>query len=241
MNSEVAMFLSDLECGRIKIVYKDDVWKLNYEAFRKINSIFKADKRVTKIENLTKWNDKVDMQNNIDDQELLGKNTRFVPGSWIRKGAYIGENCVIMSNTFINVGSYIDDGSMIDSGVTIGSCARIGKNCHISSNAVIAGILEPSNAMPVIIEDNVFIGAQCLIAEGIVIPEGCVLGAGTKITASTKIFDRSGNELKTIKPYSVIIPGAYAINHISLACVVVIKQVDKKTKEKTAINEILRG
>ncbi|QEK38659.1 2,3,4,5-tetrahydropyridine-2,6-dicarboxylate N-succinyltransferase [Candidatus Cytomitobacter primus] len=236
-------FLSELESGNTRIVRKNQgKWELNQPAFSKINEIFKSDKKISKIDGLVKWADKIDMQSNLlHDQDLLNKDFRLVPGSWVRRGAYIGPKSVIMTNSFVNIGAHIGDETMVDSGVTIGSCAYIGAQCHISSNVIIAGVLEPSQHMPVIIEDNVFIGAQSLIAEGVVVPEGCVIGAGTKLTSSTKIFDVDGDEINEIEPYSVIIPGTYSkTSKISFSCAVVIKKVDKNTKSKTNINELLR-
>ncbi len=238
----ISDLLNALENGSLQIVEKKSGnWELNHEIFKKINSIFSAEKQVTEIDGLVKWADKVPLKSNeLSDEELLSKTYRLVPGSWVRCGSYIGEKVVVMTNSFVNVGAYIDDGSMIDSGVTIGSCARIGRNCHVSSNVVIAGVLEPSAHYPVIIEDSVFVGAQSLIAEGVLIPEGCVIGAGVKITSSTKIFDSEGNIIEKLEPYSVVIPGSYARGNVFVDCAIVIKKVDEKTRFKTSINELLR-
>ncbi len=235
-------FLESLESGNEKIIEKKNgEWKLNKDLFGRINEIFTVNKKIYEIQNVVKWADKVDLKSNsLTNDQLINKSFRLVPGSWVRRGSYIGDKVVIMSNAFVNIGSYINEGSMIDSGVTIGSCAYIGKNCHISSNVVIAGVLEPSQYNPVIIEDNVFIGAQSLIAEGMIIPEGCVIGSGTKITSSTKIFNENGDIIERLEPYSVIVPGSYSRGAISLQCAVVIKKVDNITRSKTNINELLR-
>ena len=169
---------------------------------------------------------------------------RVVPGAIVRHSAYIAPGSVIMPS-FINMGAYVDEGTMIDSAVRIGSCAQIGKNCHLSDNVGVGGVLEPLQANPVIIEDNCFIGACCEIVEGVFVGEGSVLGAGVMLTASTKIVDRDSGDVcyGKIPPYSVVVPGVLPEKDPkkpALQCAVIIKHVDKKTRSKTSINELLR-
>lgn len=169
---------------------------------------------------------------------------RVVPGAIVRYSSYIAPGTVIMPS-FINVGAFIDKGTMIDSAVRVGSCAQIGKNCHLSDNVGVGGVLEPLQANPVIIEDNCFIGACSEIVEGVFVGEGSVLGAGVMLTASTKIVDRETDKITygSIPPYSVVVPGVLPDKNPKkpgLQCAVIIKHVDKKTRDKTSINELLR-
>jgi 2,3,4,5-tetrahydropyridine-2-carboxylate N-succinyltransferase len=150
--------------------------------------------------------------------------------------------------SFINVGAHVGSGTMIDTWATVGSCAQIGENCHISGGAGIAGVLEPLQDNPVIIEDNCFIGARSEVAEGVIVEEGSVLSMGVYITASTKIVDRATGEIMygRVPAYSVVVSGTIggggsADQHSpSLYCAVIIKQVDARTRAKTSINELLR-
>lgn len=171
-------------------------------------------------------------------------HVRVVPGACIRDGAFLGSGVVVMP-AFVNIGSYIGDGTMIDSYVTVGSCAQIGRNCHISSGVVIAGVLEPAQDLPVVIEDNCFIGAGSVVAEGVIVREGCVLAAGVYLTASSRIIDRSTGEVSfgEVPPYSVVVPGSYRLpesDGLSLSCAVIVKKVTSQTRAKTSINELLR-
>ncbi len=138
---------------------------------------------------------------------------------------------------------------MVDTWVTVGSCAQIGKNVHLSGGVGIGGVLEPLQANPTIIEDNCFIGARSEVVEGVVIGEGAVLAMGTFISASTKIVDRATGEIHFghVPAYSVVVPGALPGKPLpdgtpgpSLACAVIVKTVDAKTRAKTAINDLLR-
>ncbi|QKX03182.1 2,3,4,5-tetrahydropyridine-2,6-dicarboxylate N-succinyltransferase [Wolbachia endosymbiont of Litomosoides sigmodontis] len=189
------------------------------------------------------WFDKVN--NKFDgwsEEEFYQSKIRAVTGCFVRRSAYIGTNVVLMPS-FINVGAYISSGTMIDTWSTIGSCAQIGKNCHISGGVGIGGVLEPIQTSPVIIEDNCFIGARSEIAEGVIIREGSVLGMGVFIGASTRIIDRETNEVfyGEVPPYSVVIPGSTLFeNNISIYCAIIVKKVNKKTRLRTSINEILR-
>ncbi len=173
---------------------------------------------------------------------------RAVPGAVVRRSAYIAPGAVLMPS-FVNVGAYVDSGTMIDTWATVGSCAQIGKNCHISGGAGIGGVLEPLQAGPVIVEDNCFIGARSEVAEGVIVRQGAVLAMGVFIGASTRIVDRETGETfqGEVPAYSVVVPGAMPGKPTksgapgpSLACAVIVKRVDEKTRAKTSINELLR-
>lgn len=183
-----------------------------------------------------------------DEARIRAAGFRAVPGAIVRKSAYIAPSVVLMP-CFVNVGAHIDRGTMIDTWATVGSCAQIGKNCHISGGAGIGGVLEPLQANPVIIEDDVFIGARAEVVEGVIVEEGAVLAMGTFIGASTKIVDRTTGEIYTgrVPAGSVVVPGTLPGNPLpdgrpgpGLYCAVIIKRVDAKTRARTAINELLR-
>ena len=151
--------------------------------------------------------------------------------------------------SFVNLGAYVDEGTMIDTWATVGSCAQIGKNCHISGGTGIGGVLEPLQAGPVIVEDNVFIGARSEVAEGVIVEEGAVISMGVFIGASTKIIDRATGEIfmGRVPAYSVVVPGTLPGKPLpdgtpgpNLACAVIVKRVDEKTRSKTSVNELLR-
>ncbi|ACT58566.1 2,3,4,5-tetrahydropyridine-2,6-dicarboxylate N-succinyltransferase [Hirschia baltica] len=190
------------------------------------------------------WFDKVPSKfDGWGEAEYKEAGFRAVPNCTVRRGSFVAKNAVLMPS-FINIGAYVDEGTMVDTWATVGSCAQIGKNVHISGGAGIGGVLEPLQATPVIIEDNCFIGARAEVAEGVIIREGSVLAMGTFISQSTKIVDRATGEFTygEVPPYSVVVPGAMpaANGGPSLACVVIVKTVDAKTRSKTGVNELLR-
>ncbi len=173
---------------------------------------------------------------------------RAVPGAVVRRSAYIAPGVVLMPS-FVNVGAHVGAGTMIDTWATVGSCAQIGRDCHISGGVGIGGVLEPLQAAPVIIEDGCFIGARSEVAEGVVVERGSVLSMGVFLGASTKIIDRSSGEIFVgrVPAYSVVVPGALPGRALpdgsagpSLACAVIVKRVDERTRAKTSINELLR-
>jgi len=173
---------------------------------------------------------------------------RAVPGCVVRRSAYVAPGVVLMP-CFVNVGAHVGAGTMIDTWATVGSCAQVGRNCHISGGAGIAGVLEPLQDEPVIIEDNCFIGARSEVAEGVIVREGSVLAMGVYVGASTKIVDRERGEILRgeVPPYSVVVPGTLpdrpmpdGMRGPGLYCAVIVKRVDAKTRAKTSINELLR-
>jgi len=182
------------------------------------------------------------------EKEFAAAGFRAVPGAIVRRGAFIAPGAVLMPS-FVNIGARVGEGTMIDTWATVGSCAQIGKNCHISGGAGIGGVLEPLQAGPVIIEDNCFIGARSEVAEGAIVREGAVLSMGVFIGASTKIVDRDSGQVfqGEVPAYAVVVPGtlpgkprANGEPSPSLACAVIVKRVDEKTRAKTSINELLR-
>lgn len=195
------------------------------------------------------WWDKVPSKfEGWDAARFRAAGFRAVPGAVVRRGAYIAPGAVLMPS-FVNLGAHVGEGSMIDTWATVGSCAQIGKNCHISGGAGIAGVLEPLQANPVIIEDNCFIGARAEVAEGVIVGEGSVLSMGVYIGASTKIIDRTTGEVSygRVPPYSVVVSGTQPGKALpdgtpgpSLYCAVIVKRVDAGTRAKTGINELLR-
>lgn len=195
------------------------------------------------------WWDKVPSKfTDWDDARFRDAGFRAVPSAIVRYSAYVAPNVVLMPS-FVNVGAYVDSGTMIDTWVTVGSCAQIGKNCHLSGGVGIGGVLEPLQAAPVIIEDDCFIGARSEVVEGVIVEQGSVLSMGVFITASTKIVDRETGEIirGRVPAYSVVVPGTLGGGQRedgtmvpSLACAVIIKQVDAQTRSKTSINELLR-
>jgi 2,3,4,5-tetrahydropyridine-2,6-dicarboxylate N-succinyltransferase len=168
---------------------------------------------------------------------------RAVPGAIVRRGAYVAPGAVLMPS-FVNIGARVGEGTMVDTWATVGSCAQIGKNVHISGGAGIGGVLEPLQAEPVIIEDDCFIGARSEVAEGVIVEQGAVLSMGVFLGISTKIVDRASGEVHygRVPAYSVVVPGTLPGKNggPALACAVIVKRVDERTRSKTSINELLR-
>jgi 2,3,4,5-tetrahydropyridine-2-carboxylate N-succinyltransferase len=177
------------------------------------------------------------------EKEFAAASFRAVPGAIVRRGAYIAPGAVLMPS-FVNIGARVDEGAMIDTWATVGSCAQIGRNVHISGGAGIGGVLEPLQAGPVVIEDDCFIGARSEVAEGVVVERGSVLSMGVFLGASTKIVDRATGEVRygRVPAYSVVVPGTLPGKDggPGLACAVIVKRVDERTRSKTSINELLR-
>ncbi len=180
-----------------------------------------------------------------DGARFAAAGFRAVPGAIVRRGAFVGRNVVLMPS-FVNIGAYVDEGTMVDTWATVGSCAQIGRNVHLSGGAGIGGVFEPLQATPTIIEDGCFIGARSEVAEGVIVEEGAVLSMGVFISASTKIVDRKTGAVHQgrVPAYSVVVPGTLPDPrdpaNPSLACAVIVKTVDARTRAKTSVNELLR-
>jgi 2,3,4,5-tetrahydropyridine-2-carboxylate N-succinyltransferase len=183
-------------------------------------------------------------------------NVRVVPGgSSIRRGAFVAPGVVCMPPMYVNVGAYIDSGTMVDSHALVGSCAQIGKRVHISAAAQIGGVLEPVNATPVVIEDDVLVGGNCGVYEGTIVRSRAVLASGVILTRGTPVFDlvhesvyrSSADHPLEIPAGAVVVPGARSIKtgwgaeqQLSLQAPVIVKYRDEKTDLATALESWLR-
>lgn len=231
--------IAALDEGRLTVVDKiDGQWQVNAWVKKAILLYFRL-KPIEKMED-GKFQDKIPLKHNWAD------NNRIVPYSSARRGSYIAPGVIIMAPSFINIGGYIDSGSMVDSLVLVGSCARIGKNVHLGAGTIIGGVLEPPGGLPVIIEDNAFIGGSCGIYEGCLVEENAVIAAGTIITAGTPIIDlESGKEYYGRVPKnSVVVPGGrkkiVGSTEIVLQTPVIIKRRDPSVSAKVALEDSLR-
>ncbi|KUL37344.1 2,3,4,5-tetrahydropyridine-2,6-dicarboxylate N-succinyltransferase [Streptomyces sp. NRRL F-4489] len=169
---------------------------------------------------------------------------RVVPGAVVRHGAHVAPGAVLMPS-FVNVGAYIGAGTMIDTWATVGSCAQIGERCHISGGAGIGGVLEPIGDDPVIIEDEVFLGARSEVAEGVRVRRGAVLGMGVFLGRSTPIVDRATGEVTygEVPENAVVVAGSRTDPRrpgLSLYAAVIVKYADDRTRGKTALNDLVR-
>jgi 2,3,4,5-tetrahydropyridine-2-carboxylate N-succinyltransferase len=177
------------------------------------------------------------------EKDFSSAGFRAVPGAIVRRGAFVAPGAVLMPS-FVNIGARVGESTMVDTWATVGSCAQIGRNVHISGGAGIGGVLEPLQAGPVIIEDDCFIGARSEVAEGVIVERGSVLSMGVFLGASTKIVDRATGEVHygRVPEYSVVVPGSLPGKDggPGLACAVIVKRVDERTRSKTSINELLR-
>ena len=181
---------------------------------------------------------------------------RIVPGgSSVREGAYVGTGVICMPPMYINIGAYVGEGTLVDSHALVGSCAQIGKRVHLSAAAQIGGVIEPVGALPVIVEDDVLVGGNCGVYEGVVIKSRAVLASGTIITGSTPIYDLPNSRI--IKPEpdvplvipegAVVVPGARSVTvgagkdwGLSLATPVIVKYRDEKTDARTELERWIR-
>jgi len=246
----INQIIEDLDQGKKRVAEKiNGKWTTHQYIKKAVMLSFRIHEMEALSGPYSSWFDKSHLlkgkTSNWKKNDFEAAGFRMVPNSPIRRGSYIGRNVVLMP-CFVNIGAYIDEGTMMDTNSRAGSCAQIGKNCHISAGTGIGGVLEPAQALPTIIEDNVFLGAMSEVVEGVIVGEGSVLSMGLYIGQSTKIVERKTGEISfgKIPPYSVVVPGSLPDKKNplspSLNCAVIIKQVDEKTRSKTSINDLLR-
>ncbi|MFD0762560.1 2,3,4,5-tetrahydropyridine-2,6-dicarboxylate N-succinyltransferase [Lutibacter aestuarii] len=217
-------------------------WQVNEWVKKAVVMYFPIQKMETMEVGIFEYHDKIPLKTGYKE-----KGVRVVPHAVARHGAYISSGTILMPS-YVNIGAYVDQGTMVDTWATVGSCAQIGKNVHLSGGVGIGGVLEPLQAAPVIIEDDVFVGSRCIVVEGVHVEKEAVLGAGVVLTMSTKIIDVTGDEPKEMKgripARSVVIPGSYKkqfpAGEFNVPCAMIIGKRKESTNKKTSLNDALR-
>ena len=235
-----------LDSGEARVAEPDGNggWKVNEWLKKAVLLSFRlADNGPVEMGALRGW-DKVPLKYaDWSEDDFRAQGARVVPPAAVRRGSYIAPGAVLMPS-YVNIGAWVGKGTMVDTWATVGSCAQIGENVHLSGGAGIGGVLEPLQANPTIIEDNVFIGARSEIVEGVIVERDSVISMGVFIGQSTPIYDReTGGTLRGRVPAgSVVVAGsmprdggAYSIN-----CAVIVKKVDAGTRAKVGLNALLR-
>jgi len=249
-------FLAALNSGTIRSAQRTDdgTWTVNTWVKHGILVLFRKG-QLTDVSSSESF--KFFDKNTLPTKPLsLSSNVRVVPGgSTIRTGCYVAPGVICMPPMYINIGSYVDADTMIDSHALVGTCAQIGKRVHVSAAAQIGGVLEPIGARPVIIEDDVMIGGNCGVYEGVMIRTRAVLGSGVILNASTPVYDIvNGGIIKSSSDHpleipegAVVIAGSRAVNTpfgkdhgLSMSTPLIVKYRDSKTDARTALEDALR-
>ena len=246
-------FRDELTQGKIRAAEKiDGRWTVNAWVKQGILLGF----RLGELKDMTAGLSFVDKDTFPARHFTLNDRIRVVPGgSSVREGAYVAPSVICMPPMFINVGAYVDEGTMVDSHALVGSCAQVGKRVHLSAAAQIGGVLEPINAAPVIIEDDVLVGGNCGVYEGTLVRARAVLGAGTILTRSTPLYDLVRGEVYRatkdapleVPENAVVVPGSRAVTkgaaadwNLSLYTPVIVKYRDDKTDKGIELEDWLR-
>lgn len=232
-----------LDSGSLRVAEPtEDGWQVNEWVKKAVVMYFPIQKMESMEVGIFEYHDKIPLKTGYKE-----KGIRVVPHAVARYGSYIAAGTILMPS-YVNIGAYVDAGTMVDTWATVGSCAQIGKNVHLSGGVGIGGVLEPLQAAPVIIEDDVFIGSRCIVVEGVHVEKEAVLGAGVVLTMSTKIIDVTGSEPIEMKgrvpARSVVIPGSYKkqfpAGEFNVPCAMIIGQRKASTNKKTSLNDALR-
>jgi len=191
-------FLDALEAGEVRAAEKtgDDVtsWETNEWVKRGVLLAFGLHETRRREHGGVDYYDVLPLRETAD---LADRGTRNTPdGTVLRRGAYLGSDCIAMSPSFVNVGAYVDDGTLVDSCDTVGSCAQIGADVKLGANTLIGGVLEPVEDAPVVIEDDVSLGAGCRVTSGFRVGEGCVVGENTLLTPNVPVYDLVDEEIR---------------------------------------------
>lgn len=235
--------IADLDTGAARVAEKvDGEWRVNGWLKQAILLYFRLQKMTTFEVGPFEFHDKIPLKKNHAKHGV-----RVVPPGVIRYGAHCEPGVIVMPG-YVNIGARVGGGTMVDTWATVGSCAQIGSNVHLSGGVGIGGVLEPTGARPVIVEDGAFIGSRSIVVEGVLIEERAVLGANTVIAANTPIIDVTGPQpveyRGRVPAGSVVVPGTrpkeFPAGTYQLSCALIIGQRTEKTDDKTNLNEFLR-
>src|SRR5215813_5657805 len=240
---EIVAAVDQIDAGSARAAFVDpetDSVVVDERAKRAILLAFKVLPMEQSVAGDFRYHDRVPLKTRLD-------GVRVVPGAIARWGAYLAPGTVLMPS-FTNIGAYVDSGTMVDTWATVGSCAQIGKNVHLAGGTGIGGVLEPPNAVPVVVEDDAFVGSRSMVVDGARVRRGAKLGAGTILTATTHVIDVStGDELPRgeAPAWSVCVSGtrvrSFPGGDFGMPCMLVLRRLAEGAgHDRLALNEILR-
>jgi 2,3,4,5-tetrahydropyridine-2,6-dicarboxylate N-succinyltransferase len=218
----------------------DGEWVVDVEAKEAILEYF----RLRKVEPMTvgpfSFQDKIPLKRPPD-------GVRIVPPGVARYGSFLSEGVVLMPG-YVNIGAWVGPRTMVDTWATVGSCAQIGADVHLAGGVGIGGVLEPPNAVPVVVEDGAFLGSRCIVTEGVRIGAGAVLSANVSLTASVPIIDVTGSQpvehRGVVPPRAVVVPGTrpkeFPAGTYEVACALIIGWRQESHDERLSLNQVLR-
>ncbi len=265
---DTSAILANLNAGRRRAALPDpsapDGWRVDAEVQEAILALFaNRETRTWDLGGAFQFRDRVelpprDLLTSAEAQAALaaGKPWRVVPGGTsVRDGTCLAPGVTIMPPSYINVGAWVGEGTMVDSHVLVGSCAQIGARVHLSAGVQIGGVLEPPGQRPVIVEDEVFVGAQSALLEGVLVRRGAVIAAGVILTGTSRLYDLvSGAVLSgtferplVVPKGAVVVPGIRMArgefaeaNGVGLSVAAIVKYRDERTDARVALREALR-
>ena len=257
-----------LESGRLRAAQPDeasrDGWELHPEARAAILALFaNRTTRPWSADDAFRFSDRVglppkDAARSPDARAAVaaGRPWRIVPGgTTIRAGAHLEPGVVVMPPSYVNVGAWVGTDTMIDSHVLVGSCAQVGARVHLAAGVIVGGVLEPAGARPVIVEDDAFVGAGCLLLDGVLVGRGAVLAAGVTLTGTSRLYDMVGERTLAgtpdsplcVPPGAVVVPGTralpgeFAAQHgLAAQVALIVKHRDARTDARVALEDALR-
>ena len=241
--SEVVAAVDEIDAGNARVAFADpetDEVLVDERAKRAILLAFRLLPMARSQAGDFRYHDRVPLKTRLD-------GVRVVPGAIARWGSFIAPGTVLMPS-FVNIGAYVDTGTMVDTWATVGSCAQIGKNVHLSGGVGIGGVLEPPNAVPVVVEDECMIGSRSMVVDGARVRTGAVLGSGTNLGRNTHVIDvQTGEELPRgeAPACSVCVNGMrsrkFPGGEYGMQCVLVLRRLPEGSRhDKTELNAILR-
>jgi len=238
---QVEEIIAALDRGERRVAERrDGEWVVDTEAKEAILEYF----RLRKVEPIEvgpfSFQDKIPLKRNAP-------GVRIVPPGVARYGSFLAEGAILMPG-YVNIGAWVGPRTMVDTWATVGSCAQIGADVHLAGGVGIGGVLEPPQALPVIVEDGAFIGSRCIVTEGVRIGEGAVLAPNVSLSASVPIIDVTGPEpveyRGEVPPRSVVLPGTrpkeFPAGTFQVACALIVGQRSESTDLKTSLNDVLR-
>jgi 2,3,4,5-tetrahydropyridine-2-carboxylate N-succinyltransferase len=241
---DVELVITKLDDGQLRVaeIDEDDHVVVHEWVKQAILMLFRLREMETTSSGPMEFNDKLDLKT-----DYARRGVRVVPGASARRGSYLSPG-VIMMPSYVNIGAWVGPGTMIDTWATVGSCAQIGSNVHLAGGVGIGGVLEPANAVPVVIEDGAFIGSRCMVVEGARVGKGSVLGAGTILNPSIPVIDaETGEEVSRghVPDHCVAVSAQrrreFNGGEFYLPCVLIIKRLSEDERHsKVALNSLLR-